>query len=141
MLKFFIRASLGIFTIYAAICLLYIWGGGYWENEPVLEYVSGRMRFAQFVSDPIPPGIYNLRGGYSGFPQGQVATFFQFDQSLKEQDFLTDWIEVKPVEKSSAYAAFGDEIGFSKLYKYKNQEDERYLILDDVNKKGILYMP
>ncbi len=138
-MRFLILFSLTAFAIFIIPNVYFIWAGGYWENYPILDHVSGPMRFTQFVANPIPKGIYNLRGGYSGFPQGQVVTYFEFRKPLNEHEFLKDWIKVKQVRETLVHDFFGDKMNFSKLYQHK--EGKYYLVLDEVNNKGIFHMP
>lgn len=67
--------------------------GGYWENLPVLDRISGPQRFKQFVVAPIPYEITALRGGYSGFPQGIVVTRFDVAKGYAP-DSIGPWLKL-----------------------------------------------
>ena len=141
------KKPLKIFAIISILTILVtfvffafiIWQGGYWENLSLFDKISGPMRFRQFVADPIPHSIDDLRGGYSGFPQGQITTYFNFTGAPKEWNFLSNWVESSDPEKERVTELFSKEISFSRVYKHLNKD--YYLALDEKSGKGLLYIP
>jgi hypothetical protein len=136
-----IFAVISILTIFITFVLFsfLIWQGGYWENLSPFDRISGPKRFRQFVVDPIPPYINELRGGYSGFPQGQITTLFNFTGTLKDWNFLSNWAESSSPEKERVTELFSEELNFSRVYKHLNKD--YYLALDEKSGKGLLYIP
>ena len=70
-----------------------MYSGGYWENLPLLNRVSGPMRYQQFVDTPIPDHIYSVRGGYKGFPTGWIETGFRYHGDFAKPQ-LGNWNSV-----------------------------------------------
>jgi len=117
----------------------FLWIGGYWENMPFVNRYSGPMRFKQFVVDSIPPYISDIRGGYSGFPQGQVTTYFSFDKPPADWSFLVGWVESANPTSEQVTILFKDELEISKVYKHR--EKEYSLAIDEQGRKALLYVP
>jgi len=113
--------------------------GGYWENSPVLDRISGPSRFKQFVVDPIPNSIYDLRGGYSGFPRGRVTTYFKYRGNFNDHPFLKEW------SVSDMPESYFDWTGLSitNIYIKKRMGTTRnfHLLIDDNVKRGLFYIP
>jgi len=135
-----------ILQVLAFICVVLIifviWGGGYWENVPIFDRLSGPKRFAQYVADPIPSYITELRGGYSGFPQGRIATDFKFSIDPESWEFLSGWKE-KNFLKNGEFdiIATNNNMFISRIYQHTNERSERYLIIDERTKRGLLWVP
>jgi len=121
--------------------ILFIWQGGYWENWFLVDRMSGRKRFREYVADPIPDEIYNIYGGYSGFPKGQITTFFQYQGLISKQDFLNNWLYIDEKNNSVLYKIFADKMDVTRIYVYQDKNYERYLLIDDRKKTGILFVP
>jgi hypothetical protein len=118
-----------------------IYLGGYWENLPLLERISGPMRFRQFVCNPIPETVYNLRGGYSGFPQGQIVTHFEFKAELPKSCLGEGWL-VLPEEKRNELAFPLNDDGAEMLwFEYQGRHAKRYIAINNKSKRGYLYIP
>ena len=131
----------------AAILLIAycIWGGGYWENVPPLDRVSGPMRFRQHVVDPIPSYIQNIRGGYSGFPQGQVRTSFSFTASPNTWDFLNTWKLTSEDCRTQLHSwPWLSETQDFQVYQQraesKSCSDNVYLIVFPKDNRGVLFI-
>lgn len=72
--------------------------GGYWENLPILDRISGPQRFKQFVASPVPDEISGVRGGYSGFPQGIVLTRFNIAKGYAP-DAIGPWLKLTNLQE------------------------------------------
>ncbi|MFM7312036.1 MAG: hypothetical protein ACKO0M_02525 [Cyanobium sp.] len=93
---FLIALAVGAGLVLAGMGTAAVWMGGYWENWPLLDQVSGPQRFRQYVADPRAASVHELRGGYSGFPFGAIRTTFRYaDTSLP---FVTGWRRMDPAE-------------------------------------------
>lgn len=119
-----------LFLIFGFIAFT-AWAGGYWENWPLLDRLSGPMRFRQYVASPVPSVIHDLKGGYSGFPKGRVLTQFSFEGDPREFDFLADWV----VEDAKS------PVGFQGLpsHSYRVRRQKAILIFDESTHQGWLY--
>ena len=115
--------------------------GGYWESWPIFDEYSGPMRFRQLAADPVPPAVYDLRGGHSGFPAGQIKTRFRFKGTVEELAFLDRWIGMIEIEKTAAYAAFAGKMSISHIYRRDIEDGEAFLIFDEEAQEGVLYVP
>ena len=110
------------------------YSGGYWENVPVLDRLSGPMRFREFVADPIPSSIRDLRGGYSGFPQGRIRTVFAYSE--EPQSLLAEWNPVHdPATKQEIEAA---RFSYTKAFQ---KNGGAFLLIDEKERRGCLYVP
>jgi hypothetical protein len=140
-----IRASTSIliFLILVLFQGIFVWIGGYWENAPLFDRLSGPMRFRQFVADPIPDFIHSVRGGYSGFPQGQLRTQFSFTQAPQTWPFLVSWSPASSecVDEVRPWVA---EVAEPQVYQRsqasRSCSDNVYLILDSRGGHGVLFM-
>ena len=121
--------------------VVYIYLGGYWENMAVLNKISGPKRFRQFVVNPIPPNIHNLRGGYSGFPQGIIRTYFSYSEDFSNMGFLEEWEKVKDTNSPKPFAHYMNDINATIVYRKKRYETYMYLLINEEGKKGMLYLP
>lgn len=128
--------------IFVGLIIFVLWGGGYWENIPIFDRISGPKRFAQYVEDPIPSYITEIRGGYSGFPQGQIVTNFQFSIEPESWEFLSRWKD-KSISKNGEFdiLATNNNMFISRIYQHTNERSEVYLIIDDRSKRSLLYVP
>jgi hypothetical protein len=144
-IKTLLQILIAILQVFAFSCVVLIifviWGGGYWENIPIFDRLSGPKRFAQYVADPIPTYITEIRGGYSGFPQGQITTDFKFSIEPEKWEFLTDWTDQDIRKNPKIVALAGPEILVSRIYQHKDERYERYLIIDEQSKHGFLWVP
>jgi len=124
-----ITCTVGVLSAVAFIGL-----GGYWENWPGLDRISGAWRFRQFVMDPVPRSVVDLRGGYSGFPSGYVRTAFSY--SGETLPFLDGWTRVSTpdVERKVAGAHFVYTTAYRK-------NGGAFLLLNEQTKQGCLYVP
>lgn len=135
-----------LLLIPALIILFFIYGGGYWENLPILNRLSGPMRFRQLVTNPVPSYIQNIYGGYSGFPSGMIKTHFSFTSPPETWQFLKDWGVVKP-ECLKEILVWVPEFVPSSVYHRSSSEtahscsDGTYLLVDSNNVKGIILLP
>ncbi len=109
----------------------FFWLGGYWENLPLLNKISGIKRFKQYVVDPIPDSISSLEGGYSGFPQGVIKTNFKFSGLIEQLAFLKKWRLVH--EKEGNYKFQATHI-FEKKVEKENQEQSIIRLFFDTQK-------
>lgn len=138
--KFFL-VFLGALAFIAMLLLGgFVYSAGYWENIPIFDRISGPSRFKQFVTNPIPKDIYDLRGGYSGFPQGQVVTHFRYKGDVKNFSFITDWNQVSEAETDKTGLKTEKKFVKRKVYA-DGSKSERFLFFDEENKKGFLYIP
>jgi hypothetical protein len=135
--------------------------GGYWENVPILNRISGPMRLRQFVVDPLPDFISNVRGGYSGFPRGAVVVRFDFHRSSSSWDFLSSWVAspclndlqgyVPEINGPTRFVSYADTEPnhirtFVRLSRDKSMSTsdcrrEPYLIIDERNQRAALVQP
>ena len=111
-----VKALITLAVIFILIHAAFIYMGGYWENMAVLNRISGPKRFKQFVANPVPSNIHNLRGGYSGFPRGIIRTYFNYTGDFSDMEFLEDW------EKMDDYPSCISEPFYGKgnSFKYWN---------------------
>ncbi|MCD4817691.1 MAG: hypothetical protein K8S23_03240 [Candidatus Cloacimonetes bacterium] len=121
--------------------IIFIWQCGYWENWVLLDSISGPKRFKEFIANPIPSEIYNIRGGYSGFPQGKITTYFQYDGLFINQSFLNNWLYIDERNNSVYFKLFADKLDVTRIYIYKDLSIEKYLLLDENKKSVILFVP
>jgi hypothetical protein len=117
-------------------------GGGYWENRPPLDRLSGPLRFMQYVC--LPPGnVHGLSGGYSGYPQEYTATRFTFTGDFPEERCLKHRWQEKPVDELDGILWIElspDAVTHAYVYMEDGQPT-RYLLLDENNGRGYLYVP
>ena len=137
----FLAMTLAVLLLVTALVGLFIWGGGYWENWPLLDRVSGPQRFKQYVADPIPQCVYGVHGGYSGFPQGRVLTWFQYKGNLGDCDFLDSWKEIS-LQESQAARRFNSGLKATKVFvpldPSKSHGTE--LLIDENTRQGLLFI-
>jgi len=139
-----------VFIVATAAIIGWFFAGGYWENVALLDTISGPMRFREFVCDPIPENIYDVRGGYSGFPQGFVGTLFRYSGELPLDSCFKDWTEI-PREALDSIAIRGiSEAQITQVFVhgrrpipggYLGNLYEKYLVVDEASKRGYLYVP
>jgi hypothetical protein len=132
------------------LILVWILLGGYWENFPLLDRLSGPRRFQQYVTRPIPEDIYEVRGGYSGFPQSFVGVRFRYHGEFSENWLFGDWLELPLETLDPIVSGEIDRKEITRVYVrgrrpkpggYLGNQWEQYLILDDGTKRGYLYIP
>ena len=140
-LKAVVTVILTLVGLYILLHALFIYLGGYWEDMAVLNRISGPKRFKQFVADPIPPTIHNLRGGYSGFPQGIIRTYFTYSGDFSNMGFLAEWEKMKGNLFRGEFDCYIQDTDAATVYRKKRYESYMYLIIDEKSKKGILYLP
>jgi len=113
---------------------------GYWENLPLLERISGPIRFRERIADPVPEGFSDIRGGYSGFPQGVVVTQFTFAKDPAEWGFLSAW---SPASKNAAnkFEFYVPELQPTAIYERSDDSLCRhvcYLAVNENTRRGAL---
>lgn len=126
--------------------VLYYWasGGGYWENRPMFDRISGPMRFMQYVCAPIPLNIYGVRGGYSGITDGFVGTSFNLRGDFPVDRCLGNaWAET-PVDDLSGILWIElspDAVTRAFVYGSEEEQNLRFLLLDEDVGRGYLFVP
>ncbi len=141
--KYVLRLVIIMGTVLVILAALFLWGGGYWENIPPLDRISGPKWFKRYVVDPVPHHISGIRGGYSGFPQGRILTHFNYQGTLYGLAFLESWT---PISLDLVPGTLPK--GFNVTHLFGNEPDEKhqeswrkYLVFDEQNKRGYLYVP
>jgi hypothetical protein len=134
---FLVWIALPGMLLLAVLYTSFIVVGGYWENMPMLSSISGPMRFRQFVVDPVPETVYDLRGGYSGFPQGELVTWFRFKRYTPFQPPV-GWRVVYPQHLKARFEQ-GHALRVTRMFQ--KDEHEIYILLDETTGRGVLYMP
>ncbi len=86
-----VKTVLLLAMLVIALSAWWFYAGGYWENLPHLDRISGPKRFRQFVCNPIPPDVFEIRGGYSGFPQGLLKTTFSYSGQFSPEICNPGW--------------------------------------------------
>jgi len=110
------------------------WMGGYWENWPLLDRLSGPQRFRQYVADPRAASVSELRGGYSGFPFGTIRTTFRYaDASLP---FVTGWQRLDPAEARNV-----DRVAGCPSTALFRKPGGILLFIDETRQQGCLVVP
>jgi hypothetical protein len=140
-LRAVVTVILTLIFLYVLIHALFIYLGGYWENMAVLNRLSGPKRFKQFVVDPIPSNIHNLKGGYSGFPQGIIRTYFTYSGDFSNMKFLAEWEKMEGNPFRGEFDWYIKDTDATMVYRKKRYESYTYLLIDEENKRGILYLP
>ncbi len=138
-----------VFTLAVLVIALGMYTLGWWENLPLLNRLSGQQRFEEYVCAPIPEEISQVQGGYSGFPQGVVATYFKYSGSFPSGDCLRNWTKVEPAALEQTYLSqFWEnrvDLVFGKEPREKERAEqflwEKYIILDESRKEGLLFIP
>jgi len=111
-----------------------VWMGGYWENWPLLDRLSGPQRFRQYVADPAAASVSDLRGGYSGFPFGRIRTTFRYaDASLP---FVTGWQRLDPAKARDVEQVAG--CPWTTLFR---KPGGALLFIDEASQQGCLVVP
>lgn len=136
-----VKAVITLAVIFILIHAAFIYMGGYWENMAVLNRISGPKRFKQFVADPVPSNIHDLRGGYSGFPRGIVRTYFNYTGDFSDMEFLTDWEKMDDYPFNKEFSLYITNTDKATVYRKKRYDSYVYLIVDTENKKGVFYLP
>lgn len=113
----------------------------YWENWPLLDRISGRHRFAQFVANPIPDTVYDIHGGRSGPPRHEIDTYFRYYGDIETNAFLGDWQELTAYDSTAAFLPQMLSIGANRVYLQPADDGYRYLLISESRHKGILYIP
>ena len=122
----------------------FIFLGGYWENLPVLEEISGPKRFKQYVGKPEDYGAYDITGGYSGLPQGSIVTVFSLRHPLDEKELSSEWIKSEDLKEDlwiHQQAESGTGSRAFTVYRKQKTDARIYLILGKQSGKGALYIP
>lgn len=117
-----------------------IYMGGYWENMPGLDKISGPKRFRQYVTNPIPKTITNLKGGYSGFPQGRILTNFNYSGKFSDNSFLENWEKFDNYDSTESFTTYIDDINANAFYRKKYYKSYIYLLINSDKKEGILLL-
>lgn len=133
--------AVGLLLLALASAATFCYLGGYWENWSPLDRISGPQRFRQFVARPIPSSIYDIRGGYSGWPQGEVATYFHFHGDIEANAFLRNWQELTLYDSTAPFVPHLLVIGANRVYMQPATEGYRYLLISETSHRGILYIP
>lgn len=116
-------------------------GSGYWENRAPLDRLSGPWRFSQYVCVPAPGSLSNLRGGFSGVDGGFIGTSFNFRGDFPPERCLRGW-EARPVDQLEGILWIElSPQAVTRAYVYEDGRDLRFLLLDDDNGRGYLYIP
>ena len=136
-----VKVVIALAVIFILIHAGFMYMGGYWENMAVLNRISGPKRFKQFVANPIPSNIHDLRGGYSGFPGGIVRTYFSYTGDFSEMKFLADWEKMDDYPFNKEFALYITDTDKATVYRKKRYDSYIYLIVDTENKKGVFYLP
>ncbi len=123
-----------VIIIFFSFVSFFIYAGGYWENLPVLNNISGTKRLAQYI-DPLPNSIYAVKGGYTGFPHGIIITRFKYTGEFDENRFLKDW---EMFEESGALDSAAN-IRSTKTYKKVGSENVFLLINENIS-EGVLFV-
>jgi hypothetical protein len=108
--------------------------GGYWENIPVLDRISGPQRFREFIANPIPSTVRDVRGGYSGFPFGYIRTVFVYWGVPRP--FLDGWTFVDGPEVTSLIRPA--RFSYTKAFRRANGA---FLLINEDTRQGCLYVP
>jgi hypothetical protein len=131
-----VGACLTSFILYFALT------GGYWENRPPLDRLSGPLRFMQYVCAPLPGAVNQARGGYSGFTDGFIGTSFALEGEFPVDRCLGDaWIETPVDELEGILWIELSADAVTHAFVYSGDGDPRYLMLDEDNGRGYLYIP
>jgi hypothetical protein len=136
-----IKVVIALVVIFVLIDAAFVYMGGYWENMAVLDKISGPKRFKQFVTNPVPSNIRDLRGGYSGFPRGIVRTYFNYTGDFSDMEFLADWEKMDDYPFNKEFALYITNTDKATVYRKKRYDSYIYLIVDTENKKGVFYLP
>jgi len=128
----------GIMALLTLVALIFF-AGGYWENTPGLSYISGHQRFKSLVSSAIPECVDSLRGGYTGFPKGQIRTYFHFDPKHPDCQFADKWKDIArgDLEEMKLMAP---TVPWTRILK-KPGTVQVFLFLDDQSGEALLYVP
>lgn len=131
-----VGACLTSFFLYFALT------GGYWENRPPLDRISGPYRFMQSVCAPLPAAINEVRGGYSGFTDGFIATRFSFEGDFPVDACLGDtWVETPVDELEGILWIELSPDAVTRAFVFPGEGGPRYLMLDETSGRGYLYIP
>jgi hypothetical protein len=133
----------------AAVFVLVLLGAGFafvalrtgWENWPLLERISGPLRFAEFVATPVPDTIYEIRGGYTAPPGRELVTRFRFRGDIETNAFIGNWRELALYDSSAPFVPALLLIGADHVYLQPAHEGYRYLLVATGRQRGILYIP
>jgi hypothetical protein len=129
-----LRIALAGLCLLVAVAVWVNYSGGYWENTPVLDRISGPQRFRQFIVNPIPSSVRDVRGGYSGFPFGYIRTVFAYSE--EPLPFLDEWTQVDgPEMKAKIRAA---NFSHTKVFQ---KDSGAFLLIDANARRGCLYVP
>ena len=134
-----VASCLTSFLIYYAAS-----GAGYWENRAPLDRLSGPWRFAQYVCFPIPGAVDGPRGGFSGFTDGFIGTRFALSGEFPAERCLGEGWEQRPVDELEGILWIElspDAVTRAFVYGSAAEDDLRFLLLDEVNGRGYLYVP
>jgi hypothetical protein len=131
--------SLVVSGMFISVIAILIWQGGYWENLPIFDRFSGPIRFRQFVTDPIPSYIYDIRGGYSGFPQGQIVTTFSFNQPPSEWSFLEKWNKSTDPQSERVSLLHNERLAVDEVFIFGNQK--YFIAINRQEREALLYVP
>ncbi len=135
LIGYLIVAMVVMFPVYI------FYSGGYWENLPLLDRISGPKRFKQFVMDPVPAEIYQIRGGYSGFPQGRVSTFFRFKGDFNSLPFVNAWERVDSHQCPEVSSYYLREINATAIYRKPIYKRYKYLLVAEAAGEAMLHIP
>ncbi len=131
-----VGACLTSFVMYFALT------GGYWENRPPLDRLSGPLRFMQNVCAPLPGALSEVRGGYSGFTDGFIATSFTFKGEFPVARCLgEDWVETPVDELQGILWIELSPNAVTRAFTYQAEDGPRYLMLDENSGRGYLFIP
>lgn len=112
----------------------FLYAGGYWENWPLLDRLSGPRRFRQYVADPVPAAVHDLRGGYSGFPSGEIRTCFGYAGNALP--FLDGWTRLANPGTEPRLAAA--RVSYTAAF---TRDRRVFLLLDEPAQRGCVYVP
>lgn len=118
------------------------------DRFPFFDRAAAKRWFKQYVADPIPSHINNLRGGYRGdMNRGIIIVTFDFEPPFDRPFFPKDW---KPRDVSVAGALMANLIeshigtrpktskGYIKPLNEKGG-GSAWLLIDETGNKGVLY--
>lgn len=131
-----IRPLIAAVFLILILWIAFVYMGGYWENMPFLNKISGKQRFEQYIVYPIPSSIYDIHGGYSGFPQGIIETSFRFKEEFSNYAFLKQWKLYENHHSLENFISL-DGTRAEKIYR-KNNQGEIYILVNEEEKKAKL---
>ena len=117
------------------------------ENLPYFDRIAGQRWFREYVADPVPGHVCNIRGGYRGGGTSNVIlTLFDYEPPFERPPFPVGW---EPGNQAAASllanlveSHTGTKLNISKGYikpLHPSGGASAWLLLDESANKGALY--